>query len=395
MPNYLVWIVLLFSVLFLLSGITTLYAQWMHETRLRRMGLYALVGLGPATLGLCWVAQMQLMHHQTLLWARLMAGDTSDLWSLGSVGLIIGAGLALGALSLQRRVPGLGPGAVVFALIWIVVYLHPKPHDVPLPDWLDRLIWLLLLAGGAGLCLLIHTRYQHRLERFKSWVVHGAGIVSLLATAYPMSLVHAAGSLDLSSLDAQARVRAPGCLACHSLNGEGYPDPGGPLESAASRKEDTIRAFLAAPTAENAQRFGLRDHPTGRMAGVHLNATQVDQLTKALQSLITLQPPSQLGPGWARAEQILNEKHCLACHTVNHRGAPQGIGGPLEHAADHSEVTLVTWLENPTAETAKRLNLRQNPTGAMATLALPEPQAQEMARWLKSLPPPQEDEDHD
>ena len=166
----------------------------------------------------------------------------------------------------------------------------------------------------------------------------------------------------------------------------GYPEPGGGLESVASRKEDSVRAFLADPSAENAQKLGIRENPTGEMAGVRLTSEQVDAITEALKSLFDIQPPSTLGPGWDHIEPILTEKTCMACHTLKGEGAPQGgIGGPIEAAAKRNREILIEWLQDPSFDKATSLKIRETPLGAMMSFPLPEEQAKQVADWILSL----------
>ncbi|MBN2328935.1 MAG: c-type cytochrome [Candidatus Omnitrophica bacterium] len=386
MMNELLWIALFGAILFTCSGLLTIWAHFKKKDLLRNMGLYAVTLLGPITLGVCWKAQMQLMEADGVIWARLMSGDASIVWAIGSVGLIAGAGLALGALSLLERAKGIYVGALAFALLWVVIFLHPTPHYVPMPAWLDKLIWFALLVGGAAFCLTIYMKYRSYLKLFQLPVIIAAGLFPILALAYPAALVQVSRPLDLSQLPPDQQIKQMGCLSCHSMKGEGYPIPGEGLESVASRKEDVVRAFLADPSAENALKFGIRTNPTGDMAGVRLRDSEVDILTEALKSLFEVQPPSKLGPGWDHVEAILVEKTCLACHTYAGEGAPQGgIGGPLENASAFQEETLVEWLKKPSAENAVALKIRETPMGAMEIFALPEEQAKEAAAWLKSL----------
>lgn len=386
MTNELLWIALLGAILFTFSGLVALWAHFKKKDLLRNIGLYAITLLGPITLGVCWKSQMQLMGADGVFWARLMSGDASTIWAIGSIGLIAGAGLALGALSLLDRAKGVYIGALAFALLWIVIYLHPTPHYVPMPAWLDKLIWFVLLAGGAVLCLIFYMKYKSYIQLFQTPMIIIAGLFPLMALAYPIALVQVLKPLDLSQLPPGEQITEMGCLSCHTMNGAGYPIPGEGLESVASRKEDVVRAFLAEPSAENALKFGIRTNPTGEMSGVRLRDSEVDILTEALKSLFEMQPPSKLGPGWDHVEAVLVEKTCLACHTYANEGAPQGgIGGALENSAARPLETLVEWLKKPSAENAVALKIRETPMGAMEIFALSEDQAKETAGWLKSL----------
>lgn len=386
MSNGLSWIALFGAILFTLSALFSLWAHFKRKETLRNPGLYAVTLLGPITLGICWKAQSQMMLDNAVVWGRLMAGDVAGIWRIGSLGLIAGTGLALGALSLIDRAKGIFPGAIALALLWIVLFLHPTPHYVPIPAWLDKLVWFGALVGGAAVCLVIYLKFQSHLAIFKTPMILMAGVFPLLAAGYPVALISVSSPVDLASLVPEAQIEAIGCLACHSMNGIGYPVPGEGLESVASRKEDTIKAFLAEPTAENAKTFGIRANPTGLMVGVHLSDAEVNTLTEALKSLFALQPPSKLGPGWERVETVLAEKTCLACHSLKDEGAPQGgIGGALENSSKLPKEVLVEWLLKPSAENAVKLKIRETAMGAMESFALPQEQADEVAAWLKSL----------
>lgn len=386
MINQLFWTALGGAVLFSILGIFIIWASIKHKSTSIKVGLFLMTLLGPATLGVCWNLQVLFMENDGVLWGRLMSGDASTTWAIGSLGLIVGSGLSLGALSLFNRFTGVFFSAAAFALVWIVLYLHPTPHYVPMPPWADKLVWFAILAGGAGGCVYLHLKLQPYLTFLQYPATFAAGLVSLLSLANGVAYFQVDRPIDLASLDPSARIKDMGCLSCHSMGEVGYPIPGGGLESVASRSEDAVLAFLLSPDAEKAKQYGIRENPTGQMAGVRLSEEEASLLTEALAQLFEVKPPSKLGPGWDHIEMILTEKTCLACHTLQGEGAPDGgIGGPLEAASEYELDVLVQWLMEPTAENAVRFKLREIATGAMTTFALPEDQATEMARWLKSL----------
>lgn len=394
MNNLFFGIALAGAILFSVCGLLVLWALFRGNSRGRQVGLLLIPLLGPMTLGAMWIAQVQFRATETLIWARLMSGDASTLWALGSLGLIAGSGLALGALSLQDKAKGIFLGAIAYALSWYVVYLHPTPHYVPIPPGVDRdladdLAWFVLMAGGAAFCVLVYLKFQPYLKMFEYPVTFIAGVIPLLGILMPASCLMASRPLDLAALDARARIESLGCLSCHTIGGVGYPDPGEGLESVASRKEDTLRAFLLDSSAGNTKRLGIREEPSGDMAGLRLTEEQVDFVMEALKTLFPVQPPSQLGPRWERVETVLAEKTCLACHTLKGQGAPDGgIGGPLENSAQFSEEVLVEWLMEPSAAKAVELKIRETPMGAMVSFALPVDLAKEVAAWLKTLGEP-------
>ncbi|MFB3788292.1 MAG: c-type cytochrome [bacterium] len=394
MNNILYGIALTGAILFSAAGALVLWALRSGKKPVRQGALVLIPLLGSITLGAMWAAQADFRANDTLFWARLMSGDVSTFWALGSLGLIAGSGLALGALSLQDKAKGIFLGAIAFALSWYVVYLHPTPHYVPIPPGIDReladnLAWFALMVGGAVFCVLVYLKFQPYLKVFEIPVTLIAGVFPLLGILVPVSCVMAGRPLDLAALDARARIDALGCLSCHTIGGVGFSHPGEGLESVASRKEDTLRAFLLDPSADSAKRLGIRESPLGEMAGLRLSEEQVTLVMEALKSLFPMQPPSKLGPGWERVETVLTEKTCLACHTLKGEGAPDGgIGGPLENAAHFSEAVLVEWLKEPSAAKAIELKIRESPMGAMTTFALPEDLAKEVAAWLQTLGEP-------
>ncbi|MBZ0254599.1 cytochrome c, partial [bacterium] len=156
----------------------------------------------------------------------------------------------------------------------------------------------------------------------------------------------------------------------------------------ASRTEDVVLAFMSNPNAANAKELGIRENPTGQLAGVVLSAKEVALITEAMTTLFEIKPPAGLGSEFERVEVLLTEKTCMACHTLAGEGAPDGgIGGPLESAADMDLEILTAWLIEPTFENATKFKLRDFVTGAMASFALPEEDAKLMAQWIKTLKP--------
>jgi hypothetical protein len=201
MPNGLLWIALSGAILFSLAGLFTLWAQAAKKDSLRNAGLCALTLLGPIGLGVCWIVQKQIMEDDTVFWARLMSGDASKIWAIGSLGLIAGTGLALGALSLQKgaKAAGVFLGAFAMALSWIVLYLHPTPHYVPMPAWQDKLVWFALLVGGSAACLIIYLKFHTQLKIFQTPAIFIAGLFPLVAVGYPVAIFQVSKPLDLAN----------------------------------------------------------------------------------------------------------------------------------------------------------------------------------------------------
>ncbi|RJP21396.1 MAG: hypothetical protein C4527_23525 [Candidatus Omnitrophota bacterium] len=388
MRQGLLWLTESGILLFLISGLLIGYGLLSKKSGHSQAGATFLAVLGPLTLAICWKALVLYRQEDCLVWSRLMAGDASALFAFGSLGLIAGSGLAMGALSLRDRRLNLFIAAICVSLSWIVFYLHPTPHYVPMPAWLDKLVWFVLLVGGsiAGLYVFFRLRTITLVAFFEPPLFFAAGLASLLSVCSLAAYFCATSEMDLKTLAAEQRITSSGCLACHTMSGMGRSDPGGGLESVASRKTDTLRAFLQQPNAENARKLGIREAPTGDMAGYHFSEEQVDAFIESLTELFEVKPPSSLGPGSEKVETVFMEKSCLACHTVHGEGAPDGgIGGPLEASANHSRELLVQWLQNPSAENAVSFNLREQPMGAMQSFPLPPDQAEIVADWLLSL----------
>ncbi|MFH1737803.1 MAG: c-type cytochrome [bacterium] len=372
--------------IFGIAGLAVLLGCSFRIPCFRRTPLTVLTIVGPITLGLCWLVLLESRANETVFWARLMTGDASSMFAVGALGLVAGSGFALAALSLEKRFLQVCLGAFFFACIWIVLLLHPTPHDVPIPRWLDKAVWFFLLVGGAAACVVIFLRFKDRLSIFSIPLGLVAGALSLLSVFVFAAHHQAWQPLALDSLAPEERITNTGCLACHTMHREGRPEPGGGLESVASRTEDVVRNFLQEPDAESAKTLGIRETPTGEMAGVHLTPEQVDAFVDTLKSLFGLKSPV---PSEAKSETvaaILSAKTCLACHSLAGEGAPQGgIGGPLEHAAEKDEEVLRAWLTNPTAENATKLKIRETPTGAMAAFKLTEEEASILVPWLRQL----------
>ena len=78
-------------------------------------------------------------------------------------------------------------------------------------------------------------------------------------------------------------------------------------------------------------------------------------------------PASPTPPAWVpptELSDLLKTKTCYACHSLRGQGR-DGMGGPLDHTGAHGRDKLIAWLSTPTAENAKVLGLRAEPSGAM------------------------------
>lgn len=402
MRDLLLWTTQLGIVIFILSGLAAILGRLKKKEWLHQGGLLIMAVIGPCTLFVCYEVQEMFRAEDAVFWSRLMAGDVSKIWGIGSLGVIAGSGFALGALALTSNSFALFVGAIFFACSWYVLYLHPKPHYVPFPAWLDKLIWFATIVGGAAACIFVFYKLRHILKLFLTPITLLAGILGLVSGSLIYSQIVAQRPLELSTMEPKDRILTMGCLSCHTMDERGYAEPGGPLELVASRSESTVRAFLQQPDKETAERLGIRNPATGEMAGVKLTDEQVELLTEALMSLLkTKTPPAQKKPNEAkpdetegaeaepdeeRVEAILAGKFCLDCHAVQGEGPPGGgLGGDLSQATTRSEAVLVEWLMEPTAEKAEELGIREDPSGSMANFALEQEDAEAVARWLKTL----------
>ncbi|MDX9754162.1 MAG: c-type cytochrome [bacterium] len=373
---------------FFLAGLLAVTGRLMYKEAWHRTGLLMMAIVGPITLFVCYEAQEMARVTDAVFWGRLMAGDVSKLWGLASLGLIAGSGLAVGALALNRNALSLYVAALFFASAWLVLLQHPTPHYVPIPNWLDKLIWLGVIVGGAGVSVLVFQKFREQCKGFLTGVTVLAGGMAILSAVGFYAKSTAQTTLSLETLESKTQITALGCLSCHTMDGKGYEQPGGALESVSARTETALREFLLDPSKESAEKLGIRNPATGEMAGIKLTPEQVDHLVQTMVSVFEVQPPSSYGEGGEQIEVIFKAKSCMDCHSFKGDGAPNGgLGGPLENAAKFSEETLVSWLKKPSAENAKTLGIRTDPFGAMEAFALNEEEAAIVAKWLKTLTP--------
>lgn len=389
MKETLLWLAQAGIMIHLTCAFASLGGLVRRQETVQRLGLLLAAMAGPVTMALCWQAQVLYREEDTVFWGRLMAGDMAQTFRLGSLGIIAGSGLALGALSIGvKNSVFVYPAAIFYASLWYIIYLHPVPHYVPVTPFVDKLIWFVLIVGGSIASLGVF----HLMQRFMRWaetpLVVGSVIVTCLSVATVMAQDIATRPINLEPLSPYQRIKDMGCLSCHTIDGIGYADPGGGLESVASRTEDVVLAFMRNPDKETAEELGIRQPATGEMAGVQLTEEEVVLLTEAMVELFDVAPPPVEGPDAEVVQTILENSSCMACHSAAGQGPPDGgLGGAMELGQKYERDVLVRWLMEPTVEVAIELGISEEPMGAMESFALPQDEAEIIADWIYSLEP--------
>ena len=201
-----VWLAEIGSIVFAIAGVCAAFGIISKKTKIKEWGALVAAIIGPVTLFLCWLGLSGARETDTVFWSRLMAGDAAELFAVGALGLIAGSGLAVGALSLGNRFSALCVGAFFLALSWIVLLLHPTPHYVPIPSWLDKMVWFCSLVGGAAVCIVVYLKFRDLLSRFAPLlsIVGALALLSLLTIA---AHNQARQPLDLGALEPEQRLR--------------------------------------------------------------------------------------------------------------------------------------------------------------------------------------------
>lgn len=378
---------LLFAVFgfILIIGVVTKKDKWI------KTGTVGLAISGPLSLAFCWVTLDEVRDNNTIIWSRLMAGDSSFPFSMGTLALIVAIGAAVFCLTLIMNPDGkkgaLYLAFLFFAGIWFIRLAHPTPYYVPMPDWLDKLVWLLIILGEIGLCIIL-IKFVKALPSFLKKIL--MVFTGFIAIAMPFPLISYShyksnSIIDFQPLSAEKRIKIPGCLACHTAKGKGHKFPGGGLESIQSKTRETIFAFLKEPTRAKAKELKIRDNPTGEMAGVHLSESDARLLTSALFEYLGVSPTLPPIDGNA-VKSIIEKNKCLSCHSLAGHGAPKGgIGGPFERAAKlYTEESLRAWLENPSSDNAIKLGISKEPYGIMSNIKLSKEEIVTIVRFIIS-----------
>lgn len=392
MNTFLLRISEILTLLIVFAGFSTLITTTTNQHKWQRCFLVSIPVLAIAMLTAYWNAQTGFRAEDAVFWGRMMSGDGAQLLSIACFGIIISGGFALAAMSLGNKIYDLLVGSACFLAVWIIIYLHPTPHYVPMSETVDNIVWFILLGGTALVCLFIYANVKQHLEALRPAAAIFAGISAMVPLTLLLAHAQTSTPIDLTSLSAKEQLKVMGCLSCHTINGLGYEDPGGALESVASRSEDVLLAFMKEPTADKAKELKIRETPTGEMSGVHLTEQEAKILTNAMTELFEVKPPTMLGPGNDHIEVLLTENNCLACHSVKGEGAPDGgLGLALELGAHRSKEIIIEWMMDPSADKALELGIRteDDVMGAMDGLALNREDSEVFADWLITLEPQQ------
>ena len=118
-----------------------------------------------------------------------MAGDSSFPFAIGTLALIIATGAAVFCLALilkkDMRRGILYISFLFFLLIWLVRLLHPTPHYVPMPGWIDMLVWLIMILCTIGVCILISKLNIKIPSSVTKMFIIFTGILALALPSHP------------------------------------------------------------------------------------------------------------------------------------------------------------------------------------------------------------------
>jgi mono/diheme cytochrome c family protein len=170
------------------------------------------------------------------------------------------------------------------------------------------------------------------------------------------------------------------CAGCHEIPGQHQAEVAPDLDRAGMKlRREWVVAFLRRPG--KIRPIGFVPLSRSRMPSFELSEREAEAITEFLMALGTDSIPGStrsapLADAVRRGEQLFKTRYpCLACHRL------QGMGGEVgpdltEVGARLTEAWLTQWLQGPQ---------RLHPAASMVNLALPESEAEAVARYLLSL----------
>ncbi len=350
---------------------------------------WVLIAGVPAYLTICWFGMLDARANDAVIWGRLMSGRPSALFGVSSAALIASTAIALVAWSWdgvfskksknRHLIAAIGP-----AVVWWVIWQHPVPHYVPMEEWMDDTVWaLIFIAVIVGTALA--PKFLPSITNLAPFAFWGSALL-VLVLGIPLAVFahwQAGLKIDLREVPPVERFSAMGCLSCHSLNGEGYAEPGKELEGGCSRSRGALVDFLSKPTKKMAEELGIRSPATGEMAGVRLTEDEVEFLADAMNEIcpepLKIEMPQTVQAAFTRLA-------CVACHTLQGEGAHNGgSGGPLDESGLRGADVLHAWFKEPTADNAKKLGIRETATGQMAFMLLTDEERDAVVNYLIEL----------
>jgi hypothetical protein len=379
-------------ILFAVSGLLLLIGQLTKKDKLIKNAAIGLAILGPLSLLICWGILDEFRDNDTLFWSRLMAGDSSIPFSIGSLFLIIVSGAAVFSLTLisksNDKKSSLYTAFIFFFAIWIVRFLHPTPHYVPMPGWMDKMVWFVIILGVIGVCTTLNKLNLELPSSLTRTFIVFTGIFAMVLPFALISFSHykANTSIDLSAMSPENRIISLGCLACHTAKGTGHKYPGGELEFIQSKTKETITEFLKEPSKEKAISLKIRENPSGQMSGVHLSGAQAELIASSLYEYLGVLP-SVTKVDEKVVKSIIEKNDCMSCHSLKGEGAMNGgMGGPFEKAAANlTKEKITAWLENPSSDNALKLGISKDPLGSMSDIKLTKEEIETMVNYIHSL----------
>lgn len=170
------------------------------------------------------------------------------------------------------------------------------------------------------------------------------------------------------------------CAGCHDLPGQRRAEVAPDLDRAGMKlRREWVVAFLRLPG--KIRPIGFVPLSRSRMPSFELSEREADAITEFLMaqgtgSIAGSTRSAASADAVRRGEQLFKTRYpCLACHRL------QGMGGEVgpdltEVGARLTEAWLTEWLQGPQ---------QLHPAASMVNLALPESEAEAVARYLLSL----------